>query len=72
MVRGKFRRGQYVIVKLYHFRDLGYRENTNVVDLSKNGCFNGGTIVENELIWLRYIRRGGMIGENHQKIIGSK
>ena len=30
-----------------------------------------GPIVENELIWFRYIRRGSVIGENHQMITGS-
>jgi hypothetical protein len=44
---------------------------TNVVDLSKNGCFNGGLIVENELIWFKYIRRGSVTGQNHQMNTGS-
>jgi hypothetical protein len=30
-----------------------------------------GTIVDNKLIWFRYIRRASVIGENHQKITGS-
>jgi len=29
-----------------------YRKNTNVVDLSKNGRFNGGKIADNDVIWV--------------------
>ena len=47
-------------------------ENTNVVDLRKKRCFHGGIGIDNEVILIGYIRRGGMIAENHQKIIGSK
>jgi len=47
-------------------------ENTNVVDLSKKRCFHGGMGIDNEVILIGYIRRGGMNVENHQKIIGSK
>jgi hypothetical protein len=36
-------------------------ENTNVVDLSKKRCFHGGAGIDNEVIWLRHIRRGGLI-----------
>jgi hypothetical protein len=28
-------------------------EKTNVVYLSKNGCFDGGNIIDNEVIWLQ-------------------
>jgi hypothetical protein len=28
--------------------------NTNFVDLGKNGCFNGGIVLENELICIGY------------------
>ena len=45
---------------------------TNVVDLSKKRCFHGGMGIDNEVILIGYIRRGGMNVENHQKIIGSK
>lgn len=45
---------------------------TNVVDLSKKRCFHGGMDIDNEVICNGYIRRGGMIAENHQKITGSK
>jgi hypothetical protein len=30
---------------------------TNVVDFKQKGCFNGGIMVENELIWFKYIIR---------------
>jgi len=45
---------------------------TNVVDLSKKRCFHGGVGIDNEVICSGYIRRGDVIVENHQKIIGSK
>ena len=45
---------------------------TNVVDLSKKRCFHGGVDIDNEVICIGYIRRGGVIVENHQKITGSK
>jgi hypothetical protein len=48
------------------------RENTNVVDLSKKRCFHGGVSIDNEVIYSGYIRRGGVIVEDHQKITGSK
>jgi hypothetical protein len=47
-------------------------ENTNVVDLSKKRCFHGGVGIDIEVICNGYIRRGGVIAENHQKITGSK
>lgn len=47
-------------------------ENTNVVDLRKKRCFNGGVAIDNGVICNEYIRRGGLTGKNPQKIIGSK
>ena len=47
-------------------------ENTNVVDLRKKRCFHGEMGINNEVICNGYIRRGGVIAENHQKTTGSK
>ena len=47
-------------------------ELINVVDLSKKRCFHGGVGIDNEVICNEYIRRGGVIVENQQKITGSK
>lgn len=48
-----------------------YCGSNNVADLSKNGCFNGGTVIENELIWLTRKWGVGATGENRQKATGS-
>ena len=58
--------------KVSHLPVKKNRENTNVVDLSKKRCFHGGAGIDNEVICNGYIRRGGVIVENHQKITGSK
>jgi hypothetical protein len=50
--------------KVLHLTGPKKGKNANRVDLSKNGCFNGGMVVENELIWFWYIRRGSVPGVN--------
>lgn len=44
------------------------REITNVVDFGKNGCFNGGVIVDNQLICIQYIRRANWAGRAASRI----
>ena len=53
-------------------RKMSTRENTNVVYLGKNRCFNGENMIDNEAIWLWHNIPGYPTGESHTNITGLK